>query len=146
MLFRSSWDFITRRRNRFSPAENDNLMFAGANCPAVPVRTCGRLVQRTQGGLEFVYRPWLVLPPKVARIAVAPKALAVAQGALFSDIVVDDGRTLFSLPPRYRGHEDSVARAYLMGGGVRPAGLRRAWSALSEMLGGRAMKKEPAAA
>ena len=48
--------------------------------------------------------------------------------------------TLFSLPPRYRGHEAIVARAYLMGGGVRPAGLRKAWSALREMLGGRAVK------
>jgi hypothetical protein len=134
------WDFVTGARKRFTPQENDNPMFAGANCPDVPVRTYGRLVQRTQGGLEFVYRPWLVLPAKAAPIAVAPKALAVGQGAFFSDIVTDDGRTLFSLPPRYRGHEETVTRAYLMGGGVQPAGLRKAWSALREMLGGRAMR------
>jgi hypothetical protein len=140
------WDFITRRRNRFSPQENDNLMFAGANCPQVPVRTYGRLVQRTQGGLEFVYRPWLVLPPKVAPIEVEKNQLAIGQGALFSDVVTSDGRTLFSLPPRYRGHEDTVARAYLFGGGVKPAGLRKAWSALREMLGGRAMEKAEGAA
>jgi hypothetical protein len=140
------WDFITRRRNRFSPQENDNLMFAGANCPRVPLRTYGRLVQRTQGGLEFVYRPWLVLPPKVAPIEVEKNQLAIGQGALFSDVVTMDGRTLFSLPPRYRGHEDTVARAYLFGGGVKPAGLRKAWSALREMLGGRAMEKAAGAA
>ena len=140
------WDFVTRRRNRFGPQENDNLMFAGANCPAVPVRTYGRLVQRTPGGLEFVYRPWLLLPPKVAPIAVEPKALAVGEGLFFSDIETDDGRMLFSLPPRYRGHEEVVARAYLMGGGVRPAGLRKAWGALREMLGGRAMKSGSVAA
>lgn len=134
------WDFVTGARKRFTPQENDNPMFAGAHCPDVPVRTYGRLVQRTQGGLEFVYRPWLVLPAKAAPLAVTPKALAVGQGAFFSDIVTDEGRTLFSLPPRYRGHEETVARAYLMGGGVQPAGLRKAWSALREMLGGRAMR------
>ncbi len=141
-----SWDFITRRRHRFSPPENDNLMFAGANCPGVPLRTYGRLVQRTQGGLEFVYRPWLVLAPRMAPIVAEPKTLAVGEGLFFSDIVTDNGRTLFSLPPRYRGHEGVVARAYLMGGGVQPAGLRKAWSALREMLGGRALKNEPHAA
>jgi hypothetical protein len=140
------WDFITRRRNRFSPQENDNLMFAGSSFSVVPVRTYGRLVQRTQGGLEFVYRPWLVLPPKVAPLAVEPKTLAVGEGLFFSDIMTDDGHTLFSLPPRYRGHESVVARAYLMGGGVRPAGLRKAWSALPDLLGGRAIKKAPLAA
>jgi hypothetical protein len=140
------WDFVTRRRNRFVPQENDNLLFAGANCPGVPVRTYGRLVQRTHGGLEFVYRPWLLLPPKAALIAVELKALAVGEGMFFSDIETDDGRTLFSLPPRYRGHEEMLARAYLMGGGVHPAGLRKAWGALREMLGGRALKGGPVAA
>jgi hypothetical protein len=140
------WDLVTRRRNRFTPQENDNPMFAGASCPGVPVRTYGRLVQRTQGGLEFVYRPWLLLAPKAAPIAVEAKTLAVGQGMFFSDIETEDGRTLFSLPPRYRGHEETVVRAYLMGLGVRPAGLRKAWSALREMLGGRAMKEASAAA
>jgi len=140
------WDFLTRRRKRFTPAENNNTMFAGANCPGVPVRTYGQLVRPTQGGLEFVYRPWLFLPAKVAPIAVEPKALAVGEGLFFSDIEAEDGRTLFSLPPRYRGHEDAVARAYLLGGGVKPAGLRKAWGALREMLGGRAARSEPATA
>lgn len=140
------WDFITRRRNRFAPQDNENAMFAGANCPGVPLRTYGRLVQRTPGALEFVYRPWLLLPPKVAPLPVEAQVLAVGEGLFFSDIETTDGRTLFSLPPRYRGHEAVVARAYRMGGGVRPAGLRKAWSALRGMLGGRALKEESASA
>ncbi len=139
------WDFVTRKRNRFSPAENDNVMFAGPNFPGVPVRTYGRLVQRTEGGLEFVYRPWLRLPPRSAAVPVDRRELAVGEGMFFSDIVAENGDTLFSLPPRYRGHEDIVARAYLLGGGVQPAGLNKAWGALREMLGGRAVKKEPLA-
>ena len=60
------WDFLTLRRHRFVPAENDNRMFAGPQLTGVPVRSYGRLQQRTEGGLEFVYRPWLVLKPRVA--------------------------------------------------------------------------------
>lgn len=141
------WDFFTRRRKRFVPPENDNRMFAGPDFPGVPVRTYGRLVQRTEGGLEFVYRPWLWLPAKMAPVPATPPELAVGAGFLFSDVVAEDGadgeRTLFSLPPRYRGHEEAVARAYQMGGGVKPMGLHKAWSALREMLGGRAARSRP---
>lgn len=133
-----SWDFFTRRSARFVPPENDNLMFSGSNLTTVPVRTYGRLVQRTQGGLEFHYRPWLVLAPRSVAVTAAPASLAIGRGLFFSDVVGADDRTLFSLPPRYRGHEETVARAYAMGRGVQPAGLRKAWSALRDMLGGRA--------
>jgi len=138
------WEFVTRRCRRFQPAENDNRMFAGAGFTAVPIRTYGRLQQRTEGGLEFVYRPWLVGAPRMAPVSADKRQLAVGEGAFFSDIVDGDDRTLFSLPPRYRGHEDVLARAYQFGGGVKPAGLRKAWGALREMLGGRAVQR-PAA-
>ncbi len=131
------WDFLTGKKKSFAPAENDNPMFAGGGLAGVPIRTYGRLVQRTGGGLEFVYRPWLVLPPRATPVKAEPKQLAVGEGAFFSDIVDAADRTLFSLPPRYRGHEATVARAYLMGGGVKPAGLRKAWGALRELLGGK---------
>lgn len=140
-----SWEFVTRRCRRFRPAENDNKLFAGAGFTAVPIRTYGRLQQRTEGGLEFVYRPWLVGAPRMAPVQVEKRALAVGEGAFFSDIVDGDDNTLFSLPPRYRGHEEDFARAYQLGGGVKPAGLRKAWGALREMLGGRAVKPEAAA-
>lgn len=143
------WEIATRRSRRFRPAENDNKMFAGAVLTAeqgVPVRSYGRLVQRTEGRLEFVYRPWLIGRPRVARVEPGKQALAVGEGIFFSDIVDEDDRTVFALPPRYRGHEATLARAYLLGGGVRPAGLRKAWSELRDMIGGRAVKKEPLAA
>ncbi|HVS53982.1 MAG TPA: hypothetical protein VHD62_16625 [Opitutaceae bacterium] len=136
------WDFLTVRRARFAPAENDNRMFAGANLAGVPVRSYGRLVQRTQGGLEFVYRPWLVRAPRVAQVTAAPATLAVGRGLFFSTVTADGVGTLFLLPPRYRGHEEIVARAYLMGGGVRPAGLRKAWGAIGELFGGAAAKTQ----
>lgn len=81
-----------------------------------------------------------------APIPVEKKEHAVGQGLFFSGIVTDDGRTLFSLPPRYRGHEDTLGRAHLFGGGVKPAVLRNAWGALRQMLGGRAMEPAPTVA
>ncbi|MEY4938469.1 MAG: hypothetical protein RIQ93_204 [Verrucomicrobiota bacterium] len=134
------WDFFTRRRNRFAPAETDNAMFSAAQFADVPVRTYGRLVRRTQGGLEFVYRPWLCLPVRVAQAPVEASGLFVGEGMFFSDLVTPDERTLFSLPPRYRGHEATLARAYGMSG-VRPAGLHKAWSALRDLLGGKATRQ-----
>ena len=63
----------------------------------------------------------------VASVPVTKDKLAVGKGLFFSTITADQAGTLFLLPPRYRGHEDVVARAYLMGGGVKDAGLRKAW-------------------
>lgn len=137
-----SWEFVLRRCNRFTPAENDNAMFAGGDLPGVPIRSYGRLAKKAGGGLEFTYRPWLLLPPRTAAVPGEGRALAVGQGAFFSDVLGAQDSTLFTLPPRYRGHEAELARAYAMSG-VKPAGLRKAWSSLKAMFGGRAA---PAAA
>jgi hypothetical protein len=136
-----SWEFVTRRCGRFTPAENENAMFAGGDLPGVPIRSYGRLAKRAAGGgLEFVYRPWLVLGPRTAAVPGEARTLAVGRGAFFSDVLDAQERTLFTLPPRYRGHEEALARSYQFSG-VQPAGLRKAWSQLREMIGGRAEKK-----
>ncbi|MBC7367236.1 MAG: hypothetical protein H7343_10575 [Undibacterium sp.] len=136
------WDFFTVRRARFRPRENDNRMFAGGNLPGVSPRTYGRLVLRTAGGIEFYYRPWLVLPERSATVAVDKARLAVGKGLFFSSITADDRDTLFLLPPRYHGHEEMIVRAYFLGGGVRAAGLRRAWSVAKELFGGSAAQTQ----
>ena len=139
------WEFVTRRCSRFQPKENENKMFAGAHVPGVPVRTYGRLISNNAGVLEFAYRPWLFLAPRVAAIPLEARSLHVGTGAFFSDIVDAEDQTVFSLPPRYRGHEEKLATVYGMGE-VREIGFRRAWSELREMLGGRAIKRAPLAA
>jgi len=136
-----TWEFITRRRNRFEPAANDNAMFAGAYLEGVPIRTYGRLVKRADGNFEFTFRPWLFLAPRTKPVATPAAKLAAGTGAFFSDLVDADDRTVFTLPPRYRGHEEALARLCGLAG-VRPIGLHKAWSELSEMLGGRAVKAE----
>jgi hypothetical protein len=132
------WDFLTVRRNRFSPRENDNAMFSGGTLPGVPPRTFGRLVLRTAGNFEFVFRPWLWRPVRVVPVPATKTSLGIARGIFFSRIMRDAKSTLFVLPPRYCGHEDVVQRAYFMGGGVYDAGLRKVWSGLKELIAGTA--------
>jgi hypothetical protein len=136
------WDFFTLRRKRFVPRENNNKLFAGGNLPGVPPRTYGRLVLQTTGNYEFSWRPWLWRPLRVAPVPGSSDSLAVGKGMFISSITSDEADTLFILPPRYHGHEETIARIYKMGGGVRDAGLRKAWSVMKELFGGAAAKTQ----
>ncbi len=136
------WDFFTLRRHRFTPTENNNRLFAGANLTGVPVRTYGRLARNPDGALQFFYRPWLVLPERSAAVAGGAAPLEVDRGLFFSTVTADGAGTLFLLPPRYHGHETTFARIYALDGGVRDAGLRRAWGVLKELFGGSAARTQ----
>jgi len=131
------WEFVSGRKARFRPAADGNAMFAGAQFSGVPIRAYGRLMKNAQGGFDFVYRPWLVFAPRTAPVPGNAKALAVGSGAFFSEVI--DGRdgTVFTLPPRYRGHEEALAGACGFSG-VRPIGLHKAWSQLRALFGGKA--------
>ena len=137
-----SWEFLTGRKHRFTPAEKENKMFSSSQLTqqGVPMRTYGRLVNEPENGrLTFAYKPWLVLPEKTVTVAlIAP---SVGKGLFFSTIR-DADRTAFVLPPRYRGHEDAVVRIYRIGGGVQDAGLLKAWGTLRELFGGSAAKAQ----
>lgn len=135
-----SWDFFTLRRARYRVRPDENKVFAGGNLPEVPVRTYGKLRQ-TDDGLSFAYRPWLVLPER--SVKVAGDNLSVGKGLFFSTVITGKEETYFILPPRYRGHEDELVKAYGWTG-VQPAGLRKAWSVLRELFGGGAAKTQVA--
>ncbi|HWL16926.1 MAG TPA: hypothetical protein VNR00_15065, partial [Opitutus sp.] len=137
-----SWDFLTRRRRRFRPRENGNRMFSGGNLEGVPVRTYGRLALTLNGGYEFSYRPWLCLPERTAPVEVDRATLSVGQGLFFSSIIRHESDSLFLLPPRYRGHEETIVTIYGLAGGVRPAGLRKAWSMMRDLFGGTAARAQ----
>lgn len=134
-----SWDFFTLRRTRFHLAADNNKLFAGGNLPKVPTRTYGRL-RKAESGCVFAYKPWLVMAEKTVPVPV--EGLAVGRGLFFSTVLKDEKDTYFLLPPRYRGHEDQLARCYQLPGGVKPAGLRRAWGAVRELFGGAAARTQ----
>lgn len=139
-----SWEFLTGRKHRFTPAERENKLFSSTQLAkqGVPMRTYGRLINEPENGrLTFAYKPWMILPEKTVTVTLG--APSVGKGLFFSTIR-DADRTAFVLPPRYRGHEDAVVRIYRLEGGVQDAGLLKAWGTLRELFGGSAAKAQVA--
>ncbi len=138
-----SWDFFTVRKKRTSIAATSEADLFSSNtltAQGVPMRTYGRLQNQPENGkLVFRYRPWLVLPEK--SLDVKLDTAAIGKGLFFSTIRSGD-QTAFVLPPRYRDHEDAIARAFALEGGVQEAGLRKAWSTLKELFGDGAAKAQ----
>jgi hypothetical protein len=139
------WDFFTHRKGRFSPAKTGgNRLFSGALLTKlkVPVRTYGDLSMDADGkAWTFSYRPWLI--GAVRTVRVEPESSEVAKGMFFSTLRDKEG-TLFLLPPRYRDHEEELLSIYAIQGGVRPAGLLKAWGALKELFSGSAARQQVA--
>lgn len=137
-----TWDFFTFRSSRFTPDKAGNKLFLGRKITKVPARTYGKLSRDEKGSLILKYRPWLVL---AERTLVLPDGkYFVGRGAFFSEIQelqADAAKTALLLPPRYRGHEEELARIYGLTG-VSDIGLRAAMNWIKEACG---MKAEPAA-
>lgn len=138
------WDFFTFRNKRFSVGVNETSVFAGVGLKGVPQRTYGKLTRGEDGTNTFVFKPWLVMPPKSVEVPDG-KDLAAGRGAFFSN-VTDGEKELLVLPPRYRSHESEVADLYGLLRGVEPIGLNKAWSWLKGALGFGKKAAAPAAA
>ena len=118
-----AWDFFTMRRLRFEPEADAGWMFAAQEINQAPIRTYGKLRRNEAGQLCFDYRPWLVLPK--CTLVLTPATYAVGRGLFFPEIMrveAERTNTLFTMPPRYRTHEEAVARVYGFGE-VRDVGL-----------------------
>lgn len=134
------WDFFTGRKKRFQPAPNENWVFSGGKITGVPIRTYGRMITDAQGGRTvFAYKPWLVMPERRADVLMT--APFVGKGMFFST-VRDGDYTFFLLPPRYRTHEEQFAASHKLPGGVKDAGLLKAWGAIRELFSGSATKAQ----
>lgn len=144
------WDFFTLRRLRFQPGAESNWMFTARKLQGAPIRTCGRLRHSPDGTLTFEYRPWLVL---TRRSFVLPAGTyAVGRGMFYPEISrIEGDRTsaVFILSPRYRAHEEALARACGLKE-VRDSGLLKGfnaiWKWLRELFGGAPKTDRPAPA
>ncbi len=141
------WDYATFRRRRFKPDPQSNKMFLARRTEKVPVRTYGRLARDANGRLEFTYRPWLVLPART--LTLAEGRYAVGRGLLYPKVVRvegDETPAVFTLPPRYRSHEQALSDVYGLGA-VVDVGLLKGLKAIGrffrELFG---MASRPAAA
>lgn len=131
------WDFVTGRQNRFRPDVKENKMFLGRKIEKVPTRTYGKLTRNEKGELNFNYRPWLVLQERTLTLPAGN--YEAGRGIFYSEILRVDGesaKTVFLLPPRYRRHEEEIAKIYHFTG-VREVGLRAAWAWFKSLFGGR---------
>ena len=134
------WDFFTRRRKRFTPDPQVNWMFAAQAFDKAPIRTYSKLGRETDGSLVFEYKPWLVLPVK--RVKLAPGDYALGRGLFLRRILRtsdnEESQEVFTLPPRYRGHEAEITKIYGLGP-EREIGLLRAlmsiWRTIKWLIG-----------
>jgi hypothetical protein len=135
-----SWEFLAGRDGSADPASGRLLAFSQKGLRGVPPRTLGRLVADDAGGLDFRYRPWLILPRR--RVAVPAGERALLKGAI-SPLLVRGGafraQALVRFPPRYRGRERELATRLGVGevlDGRIVRGLRAGWRWLRETFAG----------
>jgi hypothetical protein len=130
------WDFFTGRKGRFHPDPKENKMFLGRQIEKAPTRTYGKLSRNEKGELVFNYRPWLILPP---RTQILPAGnYEAGRGLFYSEILRvegDSAKTVILLPPRYRGHEEEIAKIYSFAG-TRDVGILAAWAWFKSLFGG----------
>ena len=122
------WEFFSGGKKRFKPDTLENKMFLGRKTSKVPTRTFGKLSHNEKGELIFNYRPWLVLPQRT--LVLPAGTYEAGRGLFYSEILRvegDSAKTVFLLPPQYRGHEEEIARIYNFAG-TRDIGLLAAWA------------------
>jgi hypothetical protein len=105
-------DILMPWRQGARPDPRRSHAFAVDRSLGIPVRTYGRISRAPQGGLEFSYRPWLVLPER--RIGIPVERPALGAGTLYPSILCKGSpgsptRRVLLFLPRYRGREDSLA-------------------------------------
>jgi hypothetical protein len=108
-----TWDFITGKRKRFKPAPNANWMFTGRKIEKTPIRTYGHLIRDDKGQFTFEYRPWLFLQKRTQTLPAGK--YAVGRGLFYPEIMTVEGekaKSLLTMPPRYKKHEEEVAQVY----------------------------------
>lgn len=95
-------DLLWRRRAH----AGDARCFSAAGLRGVKPRTWGWL--RVDGDqLRFVWRPWVVLPKR--SVPVVADAVVLERGVLGPVLAREAGGALVRFPPRYRGHEETLA-------------------------------------
>jgi hypothetical protein len=130
------WDFVTGRKHRFTPAVNGNWVFTSRKIEKTPSRTYGQLMRSDDGKLTMEYRKWLWFGMKKS-VALPAGKYVVGRGLFYSEVLLVDGekeKMFLLLPPRYRTHEEEMAKVYGFVE-VRATGLRRTWQWLKSLLG-----------
>lgn len=112
-------------------------VFTLGSTAGLPTRTGGRLVATDDGGLEFRYRRFCVLPE--TRVKLSDGERHVVKGLFSPSVCLEEQKQLLLLP-RYRGREEEIVEN-LDFEGVREVALKRGWTSakrwISGILGGK---------
>jgi hypothetical protein len=133
------WDILTLRQRYCSPRAASNCAFTARKLEEVPVRTFGKLVREESGELVFKYRPLLVLRQRVLKLP--ENRYVLGRGLIHPEVLQverETGRTMFTMPPRYRGKEEDLAQVYGFDG-VQEVGVlkgaKAVWRWVKELIG-----------
>ena len=109
-------DFLLNKRATAEDVRETGVKgFLARRFRGVPVRTFGKLKSSPEGGVSFVYRPWLLLPQR--SVPVAEGGMVVCKGLLHPSVshretAESAPRSTLILLPRYRRVEESIATRY----------------------------------
>ncbi|MEO8616829.1 MAG: hypothetical protein ABI600_16935 [Luteolibacter sp.] len=122
-----------RGRKRATPEQPH--AFTLGRTTGLPARTGGRMVLLDDGTAAFRYRRWCVLDERTIPLPEGPRHL---EKGLFSPSLVHragqkEEMKLLLFLPRYRGHEESIAR-HLKLQGVREHAVARGFAAVKAWL------------
>ena len=127
----SGFDILSLRWKSPMPGEAILAFSSSSGSFNLPRRVLGKLTA-TEGVLSFAYKPFF-LAPRLTKNVDTPEGLAVARAVAFPLVIARNRKsysTLFTLPPRYRGHEQEIAER--LGCGAVPSalgrGIRSAWA------------------
>jgi hypothetical protein len=98
----------------------------------LPSRTGGRLVVTDEGGAEFRYRRFCVMPETVVRLPDAERHIAKG---LISPAVFSGEEKQLLLLPRYRGHEEAIVENLRLKE-AREHPMSRGWAAAKSWISG----------
>ncbi len=118
MVFGSifSFDILLGRSRKYDRDDSNIKAFAGKDLPGVPIRSYGTLKRGDESALEFIYRPWLLLPSRTVRPGEQSRNFEIGIGTL-GPIVLKPREnrnsyyTFFRLRPMYKTHEESAGEA-----------------------------------
>ena len=108
-------DIITPARFRRSVTPTEARGFLARPVLGVSTRTYGHLARADDGTVLFHYRRWLVLPRTSVKLPPGPTA--ISKGLLFPSLLhshndIESPRILVMFMPRYRSHEEVLARHF----------------------------------
>ncbi len=109
-------DFLLNKRASADEVRDSGVKgFLARRLLGVPVRTLGKLQIADSGSVNFVYRPWLVLPQ--TSVPVTEAGMVVCKGLLHPSVAhreTDEARpqSTLILLPRYRRIEESIAARF----------------------------------